>query len=163
MTTESTEPESAGARSSSVVVPQVPLAAVPIEIGLKSLAGIDRFEIRLDPEDLGRIDVRLDFGAEGGVKAELVIDRAETLNLLQRDARSLDRALEQAGLKPSDQGVSFLLRDPSSQGQNGREGRSRDDDRAGHPDTLRAEDAESPRAAPLRRLWSGAVGIDLRV
>jgi hypothetical protein len=42
-----------GAAVAAAVVHQVPLGAVPIEIGLKSLAGVNRFEIRLDPAELG--------------------------------------------------------------------------------------------------------------
>ena len=38
----------------------VPIAGLAIEIAGKALAGKNRFEIRLDPPELGRIDVRLD-------------------------------------------------------------------------------------------------------
>ncbi|WP_287977498.1 translation initiation factor IF-2 associated domain-containing protein, partial [Sphingomonas sp.] len=77
----------------------VPLGAVPMTIGLRSLAGSNQFEIRLDPKDLGRIDVNLDIDKEtGAVQARLVVDRPETLALLQRDAGTLQQALTQAGL-----------------------------------------------------------------
>ena len=79
------------------IVNQVPLAGVPVEIGLRSMARINHFEIRLAPEDLGRIDVKLDIDVHGGVKAHLIVDRPDTLSFLQRDAVSLERALDQAG------------------------------------------------------------------
>jgi flagellar hook-length control protein FliK len=85
--------------------------AVPMEIGFRALQGQKRFDIRLDPGDLGRVDVRLDISDDGSVKALLTVDRVETLHLLQRDARSLEQAFEQAGLKSSDSSVDIQLRD----------------------------------------------------
>lgn len=54
--------------------------------------------IQLDPPELGRVDVRLEFGPDKTVKAHLVVEKVETLHMLQRDAAFLDRALTQAGL-----------------------------------------------------------------
>lgn len=92
-----------------------PLHVLPIEIGLRALAGARQFDIRLDPGELGRVDVNLSISDNGEVTAKMVVDRVETLHLLQRDARTLERAFEQAGLKPSDAGVDISLRDPSDQ------------------------------------------------
>jgi flagellar hook-length control protein FliK len=146
------------------VLSQVPLGAVPIEIGLKSLSGMNRFEIRLDPAELGRIDVRLDIGEGGDVKAHLVVDRVETLALLQRDAKTLERAFEQAGLKPSEGSIDLSLRDPGSdrrgteQGgsEPGRHAREKGEDA---PGAERIEAAPQPR----RMMWRGASGVDLRI
>ena len=91
----------------------VPLAGVAIEIAGKALAGKNRFEIRLDPPELGRIDVRLDVDRNGHVTSHLTVDRPETLNLLRQDSASLERALQDAGLKTSDNGLQFSLRDQS--------------------------------------------------
>lgn len=95
--------------------PPTPLHVLPIEIGLRALAGARQFDIRLDPGELGRVDVNLSISDTGEVTARMVVDRVETLHLLQRDARTLERAFEQAGLKPSDAGVDITLRDPSDQ------------------------------------------------
>jgi flagellar hook-length control protein FliK len=92
-----------------------PLHVLPIEIGMRALGGAKRFDIRLDPAELGRVDVNLSISDKGEVSARLVVDRVETLHLLQRDARTLERAFEQAGLKPSDSGVDITLRDNSEQ------------------------------------------------
>jgi flagellar hook-length control protein FliK len=144
------------------VVAEVPLGAVPVEIGLKSLAGVNHFEIRLDPAELGRIEVRLEIDEDGGVKAHLTVDRVETLALLQRDARSLERAFEQAGLKPTDGSVDLTLRDGQGQGRQEQSGEQRRDGSRG-PDS-RLEDAEPLRnEAPPRRLWRGAAGVDVRI
>jgi flagellar hook-length control protein FliK len=88
----------------------VPLAGLAVEIIAQTHAGKQRFEIRLDPPDLGRIDVRLDVDRHGHVTSRLVVERAETLDLLKRDASELQRALQQAGLKTSDNALQFSLR-----------------------------------------------------
>jgi flagellar hook-length control protein FliK len=148
-----------------LVVPNAPLGSVPIEIGLKALAGINHFQIRLDPAELGRIDVTLEIDSEGGVKARLVVDRVETLTLLQREGRTLDRALEQAGLKPSDAGVDLSLRD---QGRDERRG-TREDAGSGDGSGERAGrggDNEGRRIEPAvaqRTIWRGSAGIDVRI
>ena len=150
-------PGEAGARIP--VVPNVPLAAVPVEIGLRSLAGLNRFEIRLEPEDLGRIDVRLDLDGDK-VQARLTVDRVETLALLQRDARTLERAFEQAGLKPSEGGIDLTLRDPrgDARGQGGdRPGRETPEQRP-----LPDPDGE-PAPRIVRTLWRAPGRLDLRI
>lgn len=97
----------------------VPLGAVPMTIGLRALGASNRFEIRLDPKELGRIDVSLDIDKDTGtVGARLVVDRPETLALLQRDAASLQQALSQTGLDAS-AGISLSLRGGEGEGRRG--------------------------------------------
>jgi flagellar hook-length control protein FliK len=93
--------------------PGVPLAGLAVEIAARALEGKRRFEIRLDPPELGRIDVRLDVGRDGQVTSRLVVERAETLDLLRRDAPALERALHSAGLRTGESGLEFSLRDQS--------------------------------------------------
>jgi len=67
-----------------------------IEIAGKAFAGKNRFEIRLDPPELGRIEVRIDVDHDGNVTSRLTVDRADTYDLLRRDAAGLERALQDA-------------------------------------------------------------------
>jgi flagellar hook-length control protein FliK len=145
-------------------VQQVPLAAVPVEIGAKLLAGTNRFEIRLDPEELGRVEVRLDIDDAGGVKAQLVVDRVDTLALLQRDAKTLERAFEQAGLRPSESGIDLSLRDPQAdaRGQHRGDGEPRRPDWAQPKDPPPEPDNEAP-ARIIRGLWRSSRGVDRRI
>jgi flagellar hook-length control protein FliK len=149
------------ARGAVPVVQHVPLAALPVEIGVKSLAGVNRFEIRLDPPELGRVEVRLEI--EGGeVKAQLVVDRVETLALLQRDAKTLERAFEQAGLKPSEGGVDLTLRERHPEGR----GQGRGEESGDRPDErpeARARHEEPAPLKPIRTIWRTARGLDLRI
>jgi chemotaxis protein MotD len=91
----------------------VPLAGVAVEIAGKAFEGKNRFEIRLDPPELGRIEVRLDVDRDGNAVTRLIADRSDTLDLLRRDANNLQQALQDAGLKTSDNGLQFSLRDQS--------------------------------------------------
>ncbi len=93
----------------------VPVAGLAVEIAAQSNAGNSRFEIRLDPPELGRIDVRLEIDGDGHVKSRLIVERSETLDMLRRDAPQLERALQQAGLKTGDNALEFSLRQQTSQ------------------------------------------------
>jgi flagellar hook-length control protein FliK len=96
----------------------VPLSGLALEIAASVRGGKSRFEIRLDPADLGRIDVRIDIDRNGQVTSHLTVERPETLSMLRQDAPQLQRALDEAGLKTGDGGLQFSLRDQSSSGQN---------------------------------------------
>jgi flagellar hook-length control protein FliK len=90
-------------------------AAIAVEIVSKLREGIRRFDIRLDPPELGRVDVRLEMDRGGNVTTKLTVDRPETLELMQREARGLERALQQAGLKTDAGGLEFSLRQHAEQ------------------------------------------------
>lgn len=91
------------------------LAALPVAIGSRALNGGREFTVHLYPAELGKVEVKLEISDKGDIKAKLTVDRVETLQLLQRDARSLHQALEQAGFKPSEDGVQFSLRQDDGQ------------------------------------------------
>ena len=96
----------------------VPLHGLALEIAVSAQSGKSRFEIRLDPADLGRIDVRIDVDRNGQVTSHLTVEKPETLSMLRQDAPQLQRALDDAGFKTGDGGLQFSLRDQSSSGQN---------------------------------------------
>jgi len=72
------------------------------------------FDIRLDPPELGRVEVRLELGPDNRVSAVLSAERADTLAELQRSARDLEKALAEAGLDLSEDGLSFSLSEDAS-------------------------------------------------
>lgn len=74
-----------------------------------------RFEIRLDPAELGRVDVRIEIGADRKVHAVLAAHDSAALSDLMRGQRALERALADAGIDLADNGVRFeLARDNGS-------------------------------------------------
>jgi flagellar hook-length control protein FliK len=104
------------------------LNGLAVEIAAKSQAGTKQFDIRLDPPELGRVDVRLAIDANGKTQAHLTADQPQTLDLLQKDAATLTRALRDAGLDVSHDGLNFSLRNQQQQSghdqSNGQGGRS---------------------------------------
>jgi flagellar hook-length control protein FliK len=103
--------------SQSATAP-VPVAEVAVTIAAQAQSGKSRFEIRLDPPELGRIDVQLNVDSRGTVTSRLIVERPETLNLLVRDAPQLQRALQDAGLNAAAD-MQFSLADQGFTSRNG--------------------------------------------
>jgi len=99
--------------------PMPNMAALAVTIAAKSQSGARQFDIRLDPPELGRVDVRLSIDATGKTSAHLSADQPQTLDLLQRDASVLTRALRDAGLNVSQDGLNFSLRQQAHDGSAG--------------------------------------------
>lgn len=139
--------------------PSLPVRAIALHIASRAADGANSFQIRLDPPELGRIDVRLDISRDGQVAAQLTVDRPETLDALQRDQRGLERTLQNAGLDTSDGGLSFSLR------QDG-DADSEDRDGGGHGAGGLKEDAEDVTdrlAQDGRPRLLGLSALDIRV
>ena len=60
--------------------------AIAVTIAARSQSGAKQFDIRLDPPELGRVEVRLSIDASGKTEAHLTADQPQTLDLLQKDA-----------------------------------------------------------------------------
>ena len=136
----------------------VPLQGVGFEIASKALSGRNQFDIRLDPPDLGHIHVRLNVDRDGNVISHMVADRTDTLDLLRRDTANLERALQDAGLKTSDNSLQFSLRDQTA-------GQQQNENAGGNTAHIVVND-EKPGAA-TQRDYTGygtrAGGLDIRV
>lgn len=133
----------------------IALADLPLAIALQTKNGRSRFAIRLDPPELGRIDVRLDIDNRSNVMLRLVTERPETLDLLRRDAAHIERALQDAGLKTGEQTLQFSLQNHSDGGDN---------TPPPSPHLLPAQD-ETPSSLPqiyMRAAGLGS-GVDIRV
>lgn len=150
----------APAKSAQSPAAAVPVSAIAVEIVTRAQAGHNRFEIRLDPPELGRIDVKLDVDRHGNVTSHLVVERSETLDLLRREAPQLERTLNDAGLKTGDSALQFSLRDQGASAErDARSGRQ-----PSLPDTTVPAEETVPREAVRNYRWTGtAGGIDIRV
>ena len=89
--------------------------ALAFNIASKSEGGARHFDIRLDPAELGRVDVRLTVDDAGKAQAILSVEKPQTLELLQKDQGHLERALKDAGLDLSQNGLSFSLKGQQQQ------------------------------------------------
>ena len=129
-----------------------------VEIAARSQSGAKQFQIRLDPPELGRVDVRLSIDATGKTEAHVTADHPETLSLLQKDSSTLTQALRDSGLDVSQRGLNFSLRGQNSQGgnDNGGQGRGPRSNLAAMRafwTRCRAPPAFPSPAARIRRAW----------
>jgi flagellar hook-length control protein FliK len=138
-------------------------AALAIEIASRAKDGSRQFDIRLDPPELGRIDVKLDVDKSGQVNTHLTVDRPETLDLLRRDAQGLERALQQAGLKTSDSGLEFSLRQQTPDGQFNGRNQAQTNPQANAPAAGEIEQTATIHAEQYQ--WAARLrgGVDIRV
>jgi hypothetical protein len=92
----------------------VPLAHVPevIAIEARKLVVTDthEFTIRLDPANLGRIDVRLEVKPDGYVTAVVQAEKSSTYDMMRQDARGFEQSLNDSGLRTNSDSLNFTLR-----------------------------------------------------
>jgi flagellar hook-length control protein FliK len=157
----------APATSSPLSPPAVPISGLAIEIAARATRDEKSFQIRLDPPELGRIDVQLNVDASGHVTTHLTVDRPETLNLLRQDASSLQRALESTGLKANSGGLEFSLRNHSFGGQGGGQRGGQSNGTTASVARIIVPDADIPAgqtaARGYARLLGVGTGVDIRV
>ncbi|HAX90689.1 MAG TPA: hypothetical protein DCY07_00570, partial [Rhodospirillaceae bacterium] len=79
--------------------------------------GLDTITIQLKPVELGKIEIKLEFAADKSVSGTVIADNQATLNILQKDSSSLQRALQDAGLQAQSGCLEFSLRDQGNAGQ----------------------------------------------
>lgn len=92
------------------VPPRLVTNQVAVQIQKAAAQGSDRINIQLKPAELGRVEVQMDVARDGRVTAVISAERSETLDLLQRDARALQSALNDAGLRTDSESLSFNLK-----------------------------------------------------
>ena len=163
----------AGAQTSSATPTAVPANAAPTalrghtaahlaaQITRRFDAGQTSFEVRLDPAELGRVDVRIDMTRDRGVHATISADSAVTLAELSRASKDLERALADAGLELAEGGLSFSLNDPGQQDSTGgRDASARTSYGQAVSRTAEAEDMPIGAKPLMISRWAGA-GLDL--
>ena len=162
-TPNAAKPAADAGRGSNPAVDQV-----SVRIQKAAAAGQDRIQIKLNPAELGRVDVKLEFQADGGVRAVVSVERPETFDLLQRDARSLERALQDAGFKSGQTDLSFEMQ-TGGQGQgfaddgsgSGTDGSGRENTAGASASQTAEAQMQADQAAQARKVADGRV--DLRI
>lgn len=152
-------------RAAPVPLPAPPPAGqVSVHIAKAVRTGVDRIDIQLAPASLGRVEISLDLSDSQQVRASISAETKEALELLRADARLLERALNDAGLKTDPGSLSFQLRDQGARA--GHDGGSRQ----GHgaqpqggqredPEVSRGGEALAPVPAPPASRSQGRIDI----
>lgn len=81
--------------------------------------GSEELVLRIEPADLGRIQVQLRFDEQGGVQAVISADQPRVLEQLRLGGAELQRAMAEAGLKGDVAAPRFEGRADTPAGQNG--------------------------------------------
>lgn len=163
-------PESPAAlREASSPTPLVSRVAVEAtaQIAAQILRKLDsrstRFEMALLPEELGRVDVKLDIDADGRLAARLAFDNPAAAADLRGRADELRRQLEQAGFHLADDAFEFAERDSGSsafdRGDDARQGSGRAFSAAARLHAL----ADAVPVARWTSLSLTPAGVDLKV
>ena len=103
----STEPASApDAPAPSRLAEQIAPAIIRLD---SAPGGTQRLTIRLDPVELGQLEIRIERSDDAATKVQVLVERPETLALLRRDQPALERALDQAGMAADQRDVILQL------------------------------------------------------
>lgn len=137
---------------------QAPVEQVAVQIAAAARAGIRQISIQLRPAALGEINVELQVSHDGNVRAVVLAERQETLDLLQRDARGLERALQDAGLKSDSGSLSFGLRGQGHQAGGGQQHAS-----TAYTQASGLDESEMPAASAYAATGLGDHSVDIHV
>ncbi|MCF6215650.1 MAG: flagellar hook-length control protein FliK [Emcibacter sp.] len=92
------------------VTPQMVTKQISMAILKQAGNGLNSFKLSLKPAELGQVNIRMDFQADGKVTTAVIVDNDRTLALLQRDQGALSRALENAGFDMGGNNLNFTLK-----------------------------------------------------
>lgn len=149
-----------------VPTPESQRAAQPVIAALRGREGAQTIEIRLDPAELGRVEIDIKYEGDR-VTVAVRADRDDALDLLRRHGSDFLKELKESGVDVSN--MSFERRD---QGQSAFGGETGGQSEAGErwnaaraiqtEDAALAETAQSMAAERSLRV-GGQLGLDLRV
>lgn len=149
-------PAAAASTPAQSTATPVPLRDLPMVIAAQADGEQRHFKIRLDPVELGSVDVSLSISKDGTVRTHIVVERAATLFQLTQDAPKLEQAF-QSQANGGSFNLSFSLR---QDGQGQQEGRAS----FGGGSDAEAGDAPSAQPSLLRPLHAHALHrLDLTI
>ncbi|HLO77689.1 MAG TPA: flagellar hook-length control protein FliK, partial [Magnetospirillum sp.] len=126
----------------------------------------DTIKVQLKPVELGAIEIKLDVAKDGTVSAVVTADNKDTLDLLKKDQSSLQKALEDAGLKADTGSMTFNLREGNQQQANQQQstGSGMGRRRARLEAAAAADAASAKAAAAAQARWGmSRSGVDIQV
>ena len=133
------------------------VARLSNDIVKKIQAKASHFDLALEPEGLGRVDVRVRIAADGALSASMNFDNAHAAEAMKSRSGELRTALEQAGFNLAGSGLSFTAGGSGRQSSGG-DG-SNPTPQKGSVRSIEAIDA--PTSPPSARASAG--GLDIRI
>lgn len=93
---------------------------VKVNITKSAVKGIDTIDVHLKPEELGRIEVKMQI-KDGKLHAQIISSRPETMEALQKEAQVLEKAFNEAGFQTDENSLSFSCQNYNRQAGHGQE------------------------------------------
>ena len=131
---------------------------VKVNITKSAVKGVDTIEVRLQPEELGHIEIKMQIKG-GKLQAHIISSRPETMEALQKDAQILEKAFNDAGFQTDSNSLSFSFRNEGNQAQ---EQSSKLRDFIGEVFEQEAQSDEKIAEAANQN-WSAERGLNIRV
>lgn len=88
---------------------------VKVNITKSAVKGVDKIDVSLKPEELGRIEIKMQI-KDGKLQAHIITSRPETMEILQKDMQSLERAFNDAGFQTDEGSLSFSFNEGNQAG-----------------------------------------------
>lgn len=134
---------------------------VKVNITKSAVKGIDKIDISLKPEDLGHVEIKMQIGRDGKLQAHIISTRPETMEALQKEMQSLEKAFNDAGFQTDEGSLSFSFRDGNQANQN----QERENGLRSFIGDMFEKEAGNDLLADAfqNQSWDGTAGLNIRV
>ena len=133
---------------------------VKVNITKSAVKGVDKIDIQLKPEDLGHIEVKMRISKDGKLQAHIISSRPETMEVLQKEIQTLEKAFNDAGFQTDEGSLSFSFREG---GQAGYEQERNSELRSFIGSVFENEANEELAGNDNMSEWTPAKGLNIRV
>lgn len=93
--------------------PTINTPDIAVQMARNKADGNNQFTIRLTPESMGTITVKLNIANNANLTAQLLVEKPETLALLQKDMAGLEKSLKAQGFSTGDGDLTIALKSSS--------------------------------------------------
>jgi len=133
---------------------------VKVNITKSAIKGVDKIDISLKPEDLGHIEIKMQLSKDGKLQAHIISSRPETMEILQKDMQSLQKAFADAGFQTDENSLSFSFQDNNQAWQQQRE----EENGLRHfMGKIFETESGNDNQAQMENIWDGKSALNIRV
>lgn len=132
---------------------------VKVNITKSAVKGVDKIDISLKPEDLGHIEIKMQLSKDGKLQAHIISSRMETMEILQKDMQSLQKAFAEAGFYLDENSLSFSFQDNNQAWQQQKE----ENGLRSFMGKVFENEGENDNFAQAETAWDGKSALNIRV
>lgn len=78
-------------------------------IGMTGQKEAQSLSFQMTPAELGKIQIKMTYGKDKSLKADIFVEKQDTLNMLQKDSQSLEDIMKNAGISTDAGSLNFSL------------------------------------------------------